>query len=124
MKNSFLPGYTGFNLNRNWLLSKVKINLTQRRSGFDSSENKLLKENTTHRTTYTQIMALTKREMASVLGRSTFHSKKKNLDLLAKWVWSKKIWPKKTFYIFSLLSGLSGGCFTKESVDSFFRRTI
>lgn len=84
MKNSFLPGYTGFNLNRNWLLSKVKINLTQRRSGFDSSENKLLKENTTHRTTYTQIMALTKREMASVLGRSTFHSKKKNLDLLAK----------------------------------------
>ena len=92
-KMSFLSGYSGFNLNRNWLLSKVKINSTKRRSRGEGvftqvKTNYLKKMRFTDKTTYAQIMVLTRRKTASVLGRSTFllenSSIKKKLWLIGK----------------------------------------
>ena len=94
-KMSFLPGYSGFNLNRNWHLSKVKINSTKRRSMgkvvFTQVKiNYLKKMRFTDKTTYAQMMVLTRSKMASVLGRSTFLLQKssilKNSDSLGNWV--------------------------------------
>ena len=94
-KMSFLPGYSGFNLNRNWHLSKVKINSTKSRSMgkvvFTQVKiNYLKKMRFTDKTTYAQMMVLTRSKMASVLGRSTFLLQKssilKNSDSLRNWV--------------------------------------